>query len=77
MNGGNGNDDDTRGVLGQLVSEPPDGFGDRVRHRIERRTLGGSVATLVWHAPAAIFFELLVMVFELFAAVETGEGGTQ
>ncbi len=75
-------DDDIQDVgepvaeLRDLSMETEPGFYDRVRRRIERRSLASSFMDVAWLVPIMIFFELIGMVFESFGGggKNRGEG---
>lgn len=55
------------------VETEPDLF-DRVRRRIERRSLASSFMDVAWLVPILIFFELIGMVFESFGGGSKNRG---
>jgi hypothetical protein len=60
-------DDELGSPIAELstVDWPVDtGFDDRVRRRIERRLLGGSVLEVLWTAPLAVLLEFLRWPFD-------------
>lgn len=65
-------DDDIQDVgepiaeLRDLSLETEPDFYDRVRRRIERRSLASSFMAAAWLVPVLIFMELVSMVFESF-----------
>jgi hypothetical protein len=68
--------------LARLAVEPPEdvhvsGFADRVRNRVERRSLGAHLGSLIWHAPGAVLMELLSMVFGFRGDAAADEGDSR
>ena len=51
--------------LATLTTPVRPGFAERVRHRIDRRTLANNALAASWYFPIIVALEYVVMVFEL------------
>jgi hypothetical protein len=61
-------------VLADLESPTRPGFMDRVRNRIERRSVTSQFLTFSWHLPKVVILEFLEMLFEMFSPPERPRG---
>jgi len=52
-------------------------FLDRVRSRIERRTLSSQAVSLCWELPILLLLEVLNVFFEVLTPPEDRKGGSQ
>jgi len=72
--GGVGPEDDDLGApipeLQELRDPVPEGFADRIRNAIHRRSLAGDLTRFTFWAPAAVFLELLASLFGWIGGVE-------
>ncbi|MFH1764207.1 MAG: hypothetical protein ABIF09_08455 [Gemmatimonadota bacterium] len=69
-----GGDDDLGEPIAELRTleeEVGTGFIARLLSALQRRSLVGQIATMVWTASAQAFFEFLGMIFSVFAPAET------
>ncbi len=60
--------------LRDLSQETEPDFIDRLRRRIERRSMASSFMDVAWIMPVLIFFEFVSMVFESFGSGTKGGG---
>ena len=61
-------------MLADLEEPARPGFMERVRNRIERRSLTGQFASFTWYLPKVILLEFLEMLFELFSSPQRPKG---
>jgi len=55
-------------ALAELRVEPSMTFLTRVRHRVERRSLGSQLLSLTWYAPAVVVLEFVTLIFGALGA---------
>ncbi len=55
-------------VLHDLGQQPSPGFIERLRLKLQRRTLTGQIAVLSWQLPKMLLLEFLDLVFHLFGS---------
>lgn len=56
--------------LQELRDPVPEGFGDRIRNAIHRRSLAGDLTRFTLWAPAAVFLEFLASLFSWLGSVQ-------
>ena len=61
-------------ALAELGQPTTPGFLERVRLKIERRSLGNQFVDFSWHVPKILLLELLDLVFHLFGRQEDDGG---
>jgi hypothetical protein len=61
-------------ALTTLEEPTSDGFVDRVRHALDRRTLTSQVSSLWWDVPKVVLLEFLKLIFEWFGDPDRTEG---
>lgn len=60
-------------ALAGLRVEPSTTFLARVRHRVERRTLGSQLLSLTWYAPAVVLLEFVTLIFGAMGVQRPGD----
>ena len=63
-------------ALAELDHPTSSGFLDRVRLKIERRSVGNQFAAFSWHVPKILLLEFLELVFHLFGQ-QNDDGGNE
>ena len=67
--------DDPISELRELSIDPPAGFTDRLRRRIERRETSNHALWFSWYLPGAVLLAFLEMLFAVFGFSRSDGGG--